>query len=44
MKDTQASAECFVALELSRTKWLLGPLLPNTLKVMTILESPLGDP
>lgn len=36
MSDTHASAESFVALELSRNKWLLGALLPNTSKVMTI--------
>jgi hypothetical protein len=29
--------DCFVALELSRTKWLVGALLPGRTKVITTL-------
>lgn len=39
--NTQA-AECYVALELSRNKWLVGALLPDTEKVTT-MSVPGGD-
>jgi transposase len=34
-----ASADCYVALELSRSKWLLGALLPGQEKVLTVTVS-----
>lgn len=34
-----ASSDCYVALELSRSKWLLGALLPGQTKVLTVTVS-----
>jgi transposase len=36
MKANTQPAECYVALELSRNKWLVGALLPNAEKVTTM--------
>jgi transposase len=35
MSHDITSADCYVALELSRSKWLLGALLPESEKVAT---------
>src|SRR3954462_8321019 len=39
---TSSSQTCYVALELSRAKWLVGALLPGRSKVLTTLV-PGGD-
>ncbi len=37
-----STQDCYVALELSRAKWLIGALLPGRSKVVT-MQVPGGD-